>query len=147
MRPFVLAITLFATLSGSPQQDGPTDTEEPAIHHLLRAQVDAWNRQDLEAFMGEYWRSPELSFFSGSTPTQGWQPTLDHYRQRYQGQGKEMGKLDFSELQVELLGSYGAFVRGHWHLVMKSGKEERGLFTLVLRKLPEGWRIVHDHTS
>jgi len=22
-----------------------------------------------------------------------------------------------------------------------------GLFTLIFKKLPEGWRIVHDHTS
>jgi hypothetical protein len=23
----------------------------------------------------------------------------------------------------------------------------RGLFTVILRRLPEGWRIVHDHSS
>ena len=97
--------------------------------------------------MKGYWRSPDLTFFSGANATEGWQTTLDHYRQRYQGAGKEMGKLDFYDLYVDLLGTDAAFVRGHWHLVMKSGKEEGGLFTLVLKKFPEGWRIVHDHTS
>jgi beta-aspartyl-peptidase (threonine type) len=57
-----------------------------------------------------------------------------------------MGKLTFSELQIEVLGSDSAFVRGRWQ-VITSKETLGGLFTLVLKKLPEGWRIVHDHTS
>ena len=146
MRRILLAFVLCASFA-SAQQVSPPDAEKLAIRHLLEAQVDAWNRHDLEGFMNGYWRSPDLTFFSGANATQGWQTTLDHYRQRYQGQGKEMGKLDFYDLYVDLLGPDAAFVRGHWHLVMKSGKEEGGLFTLVLKKFPEGWRIAHDHTS
>jgi len=129
------------------QQVSPDDAEKLAIRHLLQAQVDAWNARDLEGFMKGYWRSEDLTFFSGGHATEGWQTTLDHYRQRYQGEGKEMGKLDFFDLRVELLGTDAAFVRGHWHLLLKSGQEQGGLFTLVLKKFPEGWRIVHDHTS
>ena len=29
----------------------------------------------------------------------------------------------------------------------KSEEKPGGLFTLVLRKLPDGWKVVHDHTS
>jgi len=32
-------------------------------------------------------------------------------------------------------------------LTMPDDTHPGGLFTLVLRKRPEGWRIVHDHTS
>ena len=35
--------------------------------------------------------------------TQGWQATLERYRKKYQAPGAEMGKLEFSDLQVELL--------------------------------------------
>ena len=147
MRRMLIAFVLCASFAGA-QQISPADSERLAIRHLLQAQVDAWNAHDLEGFMKGYWRSTDLTFFSGANASQGWQTTLDHYRTRYQGVGKEMGKLDFYDLQVELLGSDAAFVRGHWHLVMKSaGKEQGGLFTLVLKKLPDGWRIVHDHTS
>ena len=146
MRRMLIAFVLCASFACA-QQVSPADSEKLAIRHLLQAQVDAWNAHDLEGFMKGYWRSPDLTFFSGANATTGWQTTLDHYRQRYQGQGKEMGKLDFYDLYVDLLGTDAAFVRGHWHLAMKSGKEEGGLFTLVLKKFPEGWRIVHDHTS
>jgi beta-aspartyl-peptidase (threonine type) len=58
-----------------------------------------------------------------------------------------MGKLEFSGLRIEMLGADAAFVRGAWHLTMLDGKTPHGLFTLVFRKFPEGWKIVHDHTS
>jgi len=113
---------------------------------VLNKQVEAWNRRDLEGFMQGYWRSPELTFYSGASPLSGWQSTLDRYRQRYQGEGREMGHLDFSELQVQGLGSGAAFVRGRWHLKMTTG-EAGGLFTLIFRHFDDGWKIIHDHTS
>ena len=30
---------------------------------------------------------------------------------------------------------------------MPDGTKPGGLFTLIVRKFPEGWKIVHDHTS
>ena len=116
------------------------------IRRVLDRQVEAWNRRDLDGFMRGYWRSERLSFFSGATKLVGWQATIDRYRQRYQGEGKEMGQLDFSELQIEMLGPRAAFVRGHWHLKLTNG-DAGGIFTLVFRRFPDGWKIVHDHTS
>ncbi len=117
------------------------------IRAVMDGQAAAWNRHDLEGFMAGYWKSPELTFFSGVTATKGWQPTLDRYRQRYQANGVAMGTLEFSDLSVEQLCPETAFVRGHWQLTMPDGKQPHGLFTLVFRKFPEGWRIVHDHSS
>ena len=138
----LLLATVFALAQTqiSPGIDG-------AIRAVLQAQVAAWNRHDLESFMAGYWKSPDLTFFSGATATQGWEPTLERYRQRYQANGAAMGKLEFSDLSVEQLCPDAAFVRGHWHLTMADGKQPHGLFTLVFRKFPEGWRIVHDHSS
>jgi ketosteroid isomerase-like protein len=123
------------------------EAQKLAIRQLLATQVDAWNRGDLVGFMAGYWKSPELSFVSGTNETRGWEPTLERYRKKYQGEGKEMGKLDFFDLRVEMLGPESAFVRGHWHLKMKNGQQPGVLFTLILRKFPDGWKIIHDHTS
>ena len=117
------------------------------IEHVLRAQQDAWNRGDLETFMASYWNSPDLTFFSGANEHYGWQDTLDRYRATYASPGHEMGKLEFSALRIETLGADAAFVRGAWQLTMASGKTPHGLFTLIFRKFPDGWKIVHDHTS
>jgi len=121
---------------------------EEGIKHLLVSQVEAWNHGKLEGFMQGYWHSPDLTFFSGATVTKGWEPTLLRYRQRYQSEGREMGKLEFQELNIDLLSRRSAVVTGRWQLTMSDGKQPHGLFTLVLKRIPpEGWRIVHDHTS
>jgi ketosteroid isomerase-like protein len=118
-----------------------------AVEQVLLLQQDAWNRHDLDSFMTGYWHSPKLTFFSDAHETSGWEGALARYRNRYQGEGKEMGKLEFSELRIESLGSDAAFVRGAWHLTLSDGKTPHGLFTLVFRKFSDGWKIVHDHTS
>ncbi len=121
---------------------------EEGIKHLLVSQVEAWNHGKLEAFMQGYWQSPDLTFFSGDTVTKGWEPTLQRYRQRYQAEGKEMGRLEFQDLTIDLLSRRSAVVTGRWQLTMSDGKQPHGLFTLIFKRMaPEGWRIVHDHTS
>jgi beta-aspartyl-peptidase (threonine type) len=117
------------------------------VRALLDAQVSAWNRGDLEAFMAGYWRSPELVFCSGATVTKGWDATLERYRKRYQAEGREMGRLTFDAIEVMALGEDAAFARGAYRLRLRDGSEPNGLFTLVLRRFPDGFRIVHDHTS
>lgn len=141
---------LMITVGSVAASQGQTKPREPRAVQEIRAvldrQVECWNRRDLEGFMDGYWRSPELTFYSGGTALSSWDKTLERYRQRYQSAGNEMGHLDFSELKIEMLGGRAAFVRGHWHLKMTTG-DAGGLFTLTFRKLASGWKIVHDHTS
>lgn len=126
---------------------GTSKAQQQAIKHLLVSQVEAWNQGSLEGFMRGYWHSPDLTFFSGATVTKGWEPTLARYKERYQSQGKEMGKLEFQDLNIDMMGQKGAVVTGTWRLTMSDGKQPHGLFTLILKRMQEGWRIVHDHTS
>ena len=132
------------------QPETPADVRadlEEGIKHLLVSQIEAWNHGKLEGFMQGYWQSPDLTFFSGATVTKGWEPTLLRYRQRYQANGKEMGKLEFQDLNIDLLSRRSAVVTGKWQLTMSDGKQPHGLFTLIMKRMPGGWRIVHDHTS
>ena len=142
---FALGIALILATSAQAQTQTPSAIDA-AVRAVLQAQEDAWNHHDLEGFMHGYWNSPDLTFFSGATETKGWQPTLERYRQRYQSAGNAMGTLSFSDLRVGALGVQAAFVRGRFHLAMPDGKQPTGAFTLIFRKFPEGWRIVHDHT-
>ncbi len=159
--PFLLAAQT-GTQPNSPQKGSQPDADlqqpetpadvrvdmEEGIKHLLVSQIEAWNHGKLEGFMQGYWQSPDLTFFSGATVTKGWEPTLLRYRQRYQSEGREMGKLEFQDLNIDLLSRRSAVVTGTWRLTMSDGKQPHGLFTLIFKRMaPEGWRIVHDHTS
>jgi ketosteroid isomerase-like protein len=144
----ILTIFSFVPLS-SAQTYAATDAQSfDEIDQVLHTQEDAWNNHDLAGFMAGYWNSPQLTFFSGATERDGWQATLDRYRASYASPGHAMGKLEFSGLRIETLGSDAAFVRGAWQLSsLPDGKAPHGLFTLVFRKFSDGWKIVHDHTS
>ena len=139
------SIFLLLLMTAAAQTGGVEDAS--AIRQVIEQQQQAWNRGDLEAFMSGYWNSPELTFFSGAHESKGWQAALDRYKKNYQGAGHEMGKLEFANLRIERLGSDAAFVRGEFHLTMSDGKTPHGLFTLIFRKFPNGWKIVHDHSA
>ena len=143
----VVALAVMMNLFSARWSKDRAKEERQAIQDVLNAQVDAWNRGDLDGFMIGYWQSPDLTFFSGNKVTSGWEATLDRYRHQYQAEGPEkMGTLSFSDLKIDVLGLDSAFVRGRWKLVT-SKEPLDGLFTLLFKKKPQGWRIVHDHTS
>jgi ketosteroid isomerase-like protein len=148
---FCIMFFLLLFAAGGTAQPVPkaatAEDDKAAVEQVLRTQQEAWNRHDLDAFMAGYWNSPELTFFSRGKENHGWQEAFDHYRATYSGPGHEMGKLEFSDLRIEMLGTDAAFVRGEFHLTMSDGKAPHGIFTLVFRKFPDGWKIVHDHTS
>src|SRR5579864_9487631 len=114
---FIVVSAVAIVLPAPAQPPSPVQAKK-AIRKVLDDQVIAWNKGDLRGFMDGYWQSDDLSFFSGKNKTKGWQATLDRYRKKYQGKGKEMGKLSFSDLDVELLGPNYALVRGRWQLVL-----------------------------
>jgi beta-aspartyl-peptidase (threonine type) len=143
---FCLVMLGTVGLAGT-HDDAKAASSEAAVRAVLDKQVEAWNRGDLEAFMATYWNSPSLVFQSGATRTQGWQATRERYRRRYQGEGKEMGRLRFDDPEVLVVGPEATVVRGRWYLAMKDGSEPNGLFTLLLRLVGGEWKIVHDHTS
>ena len=145
----VLALVFSAQLMvGQAQTSKAADDATTAIQAVLRAQVDAWNRGDLKGFMDGYWKSPDLIFATGKEETRGWDLVMERYHARYQsGDNAEMGKLTFAWVDgVHMLSQELAYIDGEYRLTMSTGKELHGVFTLILRKFPEGWRIVHDRT-
>ena len=149
MRNLAFALLFCLSTTAFAQQAPAADTagDEAAVRAVLNAQMEAWNRGDLECYMAiGYWKSPELAFIGGSSEVRGYDAALERYRKAYKGSGKEMGKLDFPEMRVVILGPEAAMATGRFHLKMSDGREPSGRYTVILRKFPEGWRIIHDHS-
>lgn len=134
------AVVIFSVTSMA--QD---DKESASIRKVMNDQAAAWNRGDIPAYMDGYWRSEKLVFVSGDNVTRGWQPTLDRYKKGYDTRAK-MGTLTFSDVEITVLSKDAAVVLGSWALVREKDNP-KGKFTLIFRKMKEGWRIVIDHTS
>ncbi|MFQ5568971.1 MAG: YybH family protein [Rhodothermales bacterium] len=127
----------------------PEDTDvaaaEDAVRAVLQQQVEAWNRGDIPAFMDGYVKTDSLRFASGGAVQRGWQATLDRYHRSYPDRAA-MGTLAFELHEVRILSPRWAIVFGAYRLE-RADDRPSGLFTLLFEKRPEGWRIVHDHTS
>jgi ketosteroid isomerase-like protein len=115
------------------------------IESVLRAQEEAWNRGDIDGFMNGYWRSDQTVFVSSDEVSRGWQKVLERYKQKYSDRAK-MGTLTFSNLEITQLSKDSAVVLGNWNL-QRATDQPHGRFTLIFRHFPDGWKIIHDHTS
>jgi uncharacterized protein (TIGR02246 family) len=140
--PIIGNILMVALVCAESEQP-PNSVAE--IQSVLSAQQDAWNRGDIDAFMNGYAQSASTVFVSEDEVRRGWETVRDRYRIRYSDRAK-MGTLSFSNIEVTMLSPDAAVVLGLWRLV-RANDEPHGRFTLIFKRLPEGWRIVHDHTS
>jgi len=116
-----------AAASGSELPADSDRADTAAIRALLDRGVAAWNRGDLDGFMATYWRSEEL-------------------RSRYGTEPETMGRLAFEETEITPLAPDAAVVFGRYFLE-REGVVSNGLFTLTVKRLEAGWRIIQDHTS
>jgi ketosteroid isomerase-like protein len=145
-----LLLLLCLTALGRAQSDA---AEEAAIRAAMTAQTDAWNHADIPTFMQTYENSPQTTFVTTKV-RKGYEPILQRYTAAY-ATPDQMGKLTFADLDIRLLPSAGgateyAVATGTFHLQRTAhgeAKNDDGIFSLVWRKGPKGWKIILDHTS
>src|SRR5438128_5771804 len=135
-------ILMAITLSAAPEQNAAAIAQ---IRSVLREQQEAWNRGDIDGFRNGYDRSASTVFISEDTIRRGWETVRARYRKKYSDRAM-MGTLTFSEIETMLLSPDAAVVLGRWRLE-RAKDRPHGRFTLIFKRLPEGWRGAHDHTS
>jgi len=153
MRRFLAVMLLVCECAGGGTIAAAQPQGDEAIRAAIKAQVEAWNRGDVSGFMQAYEHSPETTFI-GNSIGKGYEKILERYQKNYTTH-EQMGTLTFNDLEVRMLpGSCGkeefAGVTGRFHLERSQkgeAKKDDGIFSLVWRKGPQGWRIVLDHTS
>lgn len=122
----------------------PLQTE---VQTALQSGVEAWNRGDLDSFMKGYVQGSELTYTAGGKVVRGSEALRQRYQTTY-GENKEsMGQLRFEEIETWPLGTEHALAMGRWVVELRAKPSVQGIFSLVLRRSPEGWLILHDHTS
>ena len=115
------------------------------ISRLMDAQQTAWNRGDLEGFMQGYLVSDSLMFIGKRGLTFGHSATLANYHSGYPSR-EAMGRLQFTNLHLELLSDSAAFVVGKWEL-FRTADTLAGHYSLLWKKMSGNWVIVADHSS
>ena len=135
---FVLALLSSCAFAQSAEQE---------IRGVLAAQVEAWNRGDIDSFMTGYENSPETTFI-GKSVQHGYEAVRQRYHISYPTREK-MGMLTFSDLAVKPLGTDYASVIGAFRLKFSTPNtpDASGVFSLLFRHTSKGWKVILDHTS
>ena len=145
-------LLLAASLAGCRPGAGPpasgTDAAGLQSHmtrQLGRAAAD-WNRGDLGGFLTDYAPESTTTFVDGRHSRHGFAFIRERYRPRFTP-GAARDSLHFEEIEARPLSSTLALVTGRFILQRAGQITSSGPFTLVMELRPEGWRILHDHTS
>jgi ketosteroid isomerase-like protein len=145
-----LTLVLASARSTPAQDDNPLHTAsrlELDVVKVVLAQEKAWNAGDIAGYVKGYKDSPD-TLFIGRQVSRGFSQILEDYERNYPNRSS-MGTLAFSELEVHSLSDTFAVCLGKYHVERskKDGGPADGLFSLVLEKTADGWKIVLDHTT
>ena len=152
MRPMVLVAIVLAACQGSarpttaPSPGSDSATLTPVFTAQLERAASDWNRGDLDAFLSDYAPESTTTFIDGRRA----QPGIDFIRGNYAPRfspGARRDSLHFEEVKVRGLSPTLALVTARFILQRGSETTASGPFTLVMERRPEGWKILHDHSS
>jgi ketosteroid isomerase-like protein len=150
---YALVLALLLAIGGTARAQKDDDALRTAsrteldVVKVLMAQEKAWNIGDLEGYVKGYKDSPD-TLFIGKQVSKGYAQILDDYKHDYITRSS-MGTLTFSEPEVHPLSDTFAVCIGKYHLdrSKKDGGSADGMFSLVLEKTDQGWKIILDHTT
>jgi beta-aspartyl-peptidase (threonine type) len=111
----------------------------------MQASAEAWNRGDMAGHVAIY--TDSASMMTSRGPMFGRDSIANGLARSFWKDGKPTQQLRFEDLVVRPLGADYALVTGAFILSGGEKAETRGRYTLVWRRTPDGWRLIHDHSS
>jgi uncharacterized protein (TIGR02246 family) len=119
---------------------------EGSLHQQFLRAARAWNSGDLDAFMSDYAPGSRSTYMAGGHLVEG----FDQIRSRYApafAPGARRDSLRFEEFKIRPIADDFALVTARYILYSNGRTSASGAFTVLLEHLPEGWKILHDHSS
>jgi ketosteroid isomerase-like protein len=153
MRASLLLVATFLTAcrgSGAPATAPSPALDGGALTRLITAQLDRsardWNRGDLTAFLSDYAPESTTTFVDGRRARSGMGFIRGVYEPRFSGRVRR-DSLHFEEVQARPLSPTLGLVTARYILQRGADVTASGPFTLVMERRPDGWKILHDHSS
>jgi uncharacterized protein (TIGR02246 family) len=139
----VLGVAVTAGRPAARAAEPPLD--RAALVDALQATVGPWNEGNLDAFIAPY--AADSTYMTREGPV-GRAAMRSHYEKTFFGPGGGTPRpLRFERIDVRPLGPDHALMTGRFVLGGDGKPDQSGWFTLVWGRTPDGWRILHDHSS
>ena len=142
------AVLLLALAACTAPAAGPVPAADTqAITDGLVRSTEGWNRRDLDAFMEPYLDSPRTTYVGERGLVRGKAAIRESYATSWFAPGRDPGRLRFENIEVRMLGRNHALAVGRFVVEVPGRAPATGMFSLTMQRTPQGWRIVHDHSS
>ncbi len=141
---FAILLLVPFLFSFKPVQDDEAIKKEIMANALKSAEY--WNKGDVENYMNIcYPKREDVLMQSSNSRIYGFTKLYEMYVKVFKNE-ETRGVLSFSDIEVKVITSETVMEIGKFTLDFKDGKKRSGYYTALLKKFPEGWRIVHDHS-
>jgi uncharacterized protein (TIGR02246 family) len=153
MRAFLLLLAMAVPACGTGRRQtsvSAAGSDQTALTQQLTAQLERgasdWNRGDLDAFLSDYAPESTTTFVDGRRARAGFDFIRSHYAPLFVP-GARRDSLHFEEVKVRRLSPTLALVTARYVLQRGGAVTASGPFSLVMEQRPQGWKILHDHSS
>ena len=139
-------VALAFVLTAAAQQKAPNTRAE--VQGFVREFFKTMNEADVSALVEMYARVPEVASISDGEISRGWEAIRADADSLLGKQGTY--RVDVGSTDVVALGTTHAIAFAGATITMRGaqGPEQlRGAFTLVLKRTPGGWKVLHEHVS
>ncbi len=140
---WLIGIGALAAQSSTPSASRSAMTT--TIAALLDSSAAAWNRGDVRAHLAA--NADSIWFMTSRGPVVGNDSVATIMTRSYFRQGQPRRILRFDHVTVRPLGKRFALVVGQFILSGANQADQSGWFSTVWERRPEGWRVIHDHSS
>lgn len=144
---FAVCVVWTAASAQSHDQMFTASREQLDVTKVVLAQEEAWNKGDLEGYLGRYKDAPDTEAVLNG-PVRGLANIRSTYHAAFPNRDA-MGQLEQSEVEVRELGADYALATGKYRLMRsrRNGGEAQGVFTEIFEKTEKGWQLIFSETS
>jgi ketosteroid isomerase-like protein len=113
----------------------------------LKAQMSAWNNQDLDGSLSYYWDSDQMTWVNRKGVTFGFAGFAKAMRSDLPDKSR-MGNYDGKVLYSTEISPESVLIVLNWQILGPDGKRMMGgISTQLWRKTSSGWKAVFEHAS
>jgi len=120
-------------------------TDAAAIKAVFDTTAAGWNRGELPVYLSAYVDSATAM---GSTGLVRGVSGIDgQMKAGFWRTGRPLQSLSYDHLEIRPIGPDQAIATGQYILTGGGRPNRTGWFTTIWVRTPQGWRMVHDHSS
>ena len=120
-------------------------SDAAAIKAVFDTTAAGWNRGELPVYLSAYVDSATAMGSNGLE--RGVQGIERQMRGGFWRTGRPLQMLSYDHLEIRPIGPDQAIATGQYILTGGGRPNRTGWFTTIWVRTPDGWRMVHDHSS